>query len=237
VLRYQSRKLAFTLIELLVVIAIIAILASMLLPALGTAKERTKRTACKSNMRQSILAVHMYGNDFQDRVPTGRENVGNWHSIRVSSVTFTNLVRYSGNSNILNCLSFRYNGGSPSLYNPLYGFLIGYNYLGDVLPKGAAQFDWVSPTRLSQSGTNVILADPNHHGTDGLTGVTHTKGGPVYGGPNNNTYFIGNGGDAKAYGSRGGNVGYLDGSVIWKNIANMTNHAASYPNNLYTAFW
>lgn len=235
------RSIAFTLIELLVVIAIIAILAAMLLPALAAAKEKAKRTNCKSNMHQAILAIHMYGNDNKEKVPAGRDNQNppQSHLIRINDRAWTNLVQYAGgNQRILDCPSAIYNG-SPVRYYAGYGFLIGYLYMGDVNTSGWSATDklaWHSPQKTTETGTNVILACPNTwDNSDTLRCTPHTaRGAPSYNG-GTITYFPSIRTPIQE-GAQGGNVGFLDGSVVWRNVKDMkTNYASSYV--FYYGLW
>jgi hypothetical protein len=221
------------LIELLVVIAIIAILAAMLLPTLASAKEKAKRATCKGNMRQAILSVHMYGSDYVDRLPSGRDNNGQWHSIRISSVSYSNLVAYTGNLSIMDCPNFTF--GTQPRYDGRWGYLVGYNYLGDAnmqsWPKLSPNY-WYSPSKTSEAGTNFILSDANHWG-DVLTMAPHCKNGPFQ---VNGAAFTRSSSTAIKVGAVGGNVGFLDGSAQWRGLRQMkTNYASSYV--LYWGLW
>ncbi|MEY2410452.1 MAG: hypothetical protein QOF48_3122 [Verrucomicrobiota bacterium] len=91
----MASRRAFTLIELLVAIGIIAILAAMLLPALGRAKESARRVACASNLRQLDLAVAAYVGDHNGLFPP-RPQSGFWPS---------RLIEYYLNPAVLICPS------------------------------------------------------------------------------------------------------------------------------------
>lgn len=245
----RRRVGAFTLIELLVVIAVIAILAALLLPALASAKEKGKRAACKSNLRQTILTVHMYGMDFQDYVPDGRDNQNppQWHAIRINSVTYTNMIRYTGNFKIMDCPNFTY--GSFKRYANIYGYLIGYAYLGHALAGPTASYwprtspdYWRSPLKTTESGTNFIVADANVWGISSVS-APHGRTGPMNrtspASPNIPATFINNAAATdtpQSIGGAGGNVGLLDGSVAWKNMRQMhRRYASSYSG--YFGYW
>src|SRR5438445_4092406 len=65
----RQRKTAFTLIELLVVIAVIAIIAAILFPVFAAARDKARQALCLSNLRQIGSALHMYVQDYDERLP------------------------------------------------------------------------------------------------------------------------------------------------------------------------
>ncbi len=88
----RGERAGFTLIELLVVIAIIAILAAMLLPALGRAKETARRISCTNNLKQLASAAIMYVDDNRGQFPP-RSSLERWPAAFQSNYKSMNILR------------------------------------------------------------------------------------------------------------------------------------------------
>jgi prepilin-type N-terminal cleavage/methylation domain-containing protein len=231
----RGGRVAFTLIELLVVISIIGILAALLLPALAGAKERARRVTCKNSQRQFILAVHLFGDDNEQNVPSGAANPPfgplDDHLPILSDTTSNSIVQYLRTAQMVHCPSFGdffRNSGSVQLEAFGYGYVIGYNYHGGhtntpwptVLDSPAK---WISPQRLTDPSNLVLLSDMNDWSrADRRTFVPHGRNGPVLSGTDaSNQSEAGNGRSPAELGAVGGNVGLLDGSVSWKKMGKM----------------
>lgn len=109
----------FTLIELLIVVAIIAILAALLLPALGKARETALGVKCLSNMKQIGQHMAMYINDNSDYFPVGDNDAGiNWYQL-IAAKTAEDLEQnassslYLGKGGVFDCPK---TVGSPKIY-------------------------------------------------------------------------------------------------------------------------
>jgi prepilin-type N-terminal cleavage/methylation domain-containing protein/prepilin-type processing-associated H-X9-DG protein len=166
----MKRILGFTLIELLVVIAVIAILASLLLPVLGRAKQRALTTQCANQLKQLGVAMQVYGDDNSDLLPMAHGSVP-WAS--TNPVPWLQpLAGYYSATNVLCCpgMCHCYN---QSPYNYFMGSRVVYVETGD---RGSLSFRRILfPAQYLLSGDanwpfDAEDADPDNYSQDTLFG-------------------------------------------------------------------
>lgn len=182
----------FTIVELLVVISIIVILAGLLLPSLGTAKEKGKATACMNNIKQIHTANAQYCSTYGYFVPArsgGYTSSQHWHGYRASSSVPWDgsqglLVEYLGKEKkIKQCPSSLFNA-NETVSSAAAGNMgcggYGYNYTGvggqgyllgyPNLTTGSSNDIWyagMQPEKIAEHSRTVMFGDAAHLSSGG----------------------------------------------------------------------
>ncbi|HEY3378928.1 MAG TPA: DUF1559 domain-containing protein [Armatimonadota bacterium] len=135
----RKTPVGFTLIELLVVIAIIAILAAILFPVFGKAREKARQTKCTSNQKQIALAVTMYIQENEEKLPVGYTDAnrdGSWDT--TETATWTDSLQIADKVYDCPTAETRGNASKPD-YG--YGWWLCGKALSDVTnPEGTVMF-------------------------------------------------------------------------------------------------
>ncbi|MBN2590261.1 MAG: type II secretion system protein [Sedimentisphaerales bacterium] len=234
----------FTLIELLVVIAIIAVLMGILMPALSRAREQARRQSCGARVRQHALALNMYGNDYDTKLPLPNTS-GAWlQDVAINTVHFmlaTGMTRETfycesnQNHQKYNDLFWEFNNDTwdpaKKRFRDESGFVVsGYCFIlqtsssRDLRPEivsystDSVKKQWVKSTMTSRPADREVVVD-SIMGTPDSSKKYGREFVEVHGGIWDQSGVS----DQTSHLSRnsvpaGGNVAFMDGHVEWRNF-------------------
>ncbi len=186
----RAKTRVFTLIELLIVIAIIAILASMLLPALNKAREKAQSTACIANLKQIGLCFNMYQNDNKEYYPVANKA---YYTGSESDKSFDTIGwkfydnKYIANSKVFYCPAIlsrcitvaNYQKesayGSPNINGAWISVTYAYNGVFGGQTWNTARRSVAMNARIKKPGEKLVLFDSLVKNTNGYTGTSHFR--------------------------------------------------------------
>ncbi len=156
----SRQRSGFTLIELLVVIAIIAILAAILFPVFARAREKARQTSCTSNVKQMMVGVLMYAQDYDERLLLGVHPCAVWpgsdcltHSYVTPNLAQGHLLEpYCKNQHIFVCPS-----GDPA--DPCWSHTYQYNSALFAASAAGAPGNGLSMAQFSDASGTLVIAD------------------------------------------------------------------------------
>jgi prepilin-type N-terminal cleavage/methylation domain-containing protein len=188
----KKRNHGFTLIELLVVISIIALLAAILFPVFARARENARRASCSSNVKQIMLGVMQYTQDYDERVPGSSAN---------NDRTFYDYVEpYIKSRAVFVC---------PSNSKKSVGYGYNYAYFAKLPANAPISGGCINIASVQKPAETVMLTD-NSAGRDFDYAPRYWR---TFGGAE--TYGLNDYGDVSDRHFEGTVVGWADGHAKW----------------------
>lgn len=232
-MRIKQRKGGFTLIELLVVISIIAVLMAVMMPALQKAREQAKKSSCANSIHQCVLGLNIYATENASKLPRLDNAGGGWLWDVPVSATDT-IIKSGGSRDTFYCPAYpEANTDERWGINSTTYRITGYFWMLQLVSENPTTHQPVTPRpEIAGSGHKqwiTTTACKNPSAAELVTDATLSQGINPAAYPNGKFINIVNtltsrsnhlerGKDNRA---AGGNMGFVDGHVSWRDFDNM----------------